>query len=105
MILPPHVEEDRNREKTALALPAWGCRLFEYGPMTVTRLGMKGELVRCSVSRGVLAAENEQSRCRGNGTAMGAIAYSSGTSKETTQISAFGLCAPTKCIGEFPASR
>ena len=27
---------------------------FEYGPMTVTRLGMKGELIRCSVSRGVL---------------------------------------------------
>lgn len=36
---------------------------FEYGPMNATRLGMKGELVRCSVSRGVLAAENEQSRC------------------------------------------
>lgn len=30
---------------------------FEYGPMNVTRLGIKGELVRCSVSRGVLAAE------------------------------------------------
>src|SRR5260370_40494005 len=38
---------------------------FEYGPMNVTRLGMKGELVRCSVSRGVLAAEKEQGRCRG----------------------------------------
>jgi len=52
---------------------------FEYGPMTVTRLGMKGELVRCSVSRGVLAAEKEQSRCGGNETAIGPIAYDSGS--------------------------
>jgi class 3 adenylate cyclase len=51
---------------------------FEYGPMTVTRLGMKGELIRCSVSRGVLAAEAEQSRCKGNETAIGEIAYSKG---------------------------
>jgi class 3 adenylate cyclase len=48
---------------------------FEFGPMTVTRLGMKGELVRCSVSRGVLTAESEQSRCAGNETALGAVAY------------------------------
>lgn len=48
---------------------------FEYGPMTVTRLGIKGELVRCSVSRGVLRAEAEQSRCRGTETAIGPIAY------------------------------
>jgi class 3 adenylate cyclase len=48
---------------------------FEYGPMTVTRLGMKGDLIRCSVSRGVLAAENEQRRCNGKQTAIGQIAY------------------------------
>jgi class 3 adenylate cyclase len=48
---------------------------FEYGPMTVTRLGIKGELVRCSVSRGVLTAEDEQHRCAGNETAIGATAY------------------------------
>jgi class 3 adenylate cyclase len=48
---------------------------FEYGPMNVTRLGIKGELVRCSVSRGVLAAEKEQSRCGGNETAIGIVAY------------------------------
>jgi len=48
---------------------------FEFGPMTVTRLGMKGELVRCSVSRGVLTAEGEQSRCAGTETALGVIAY------------------------------
>jgi class 3 adenylate cyclase len=48
---------------------------FEFGPMTVTRLGMKGELVRCSVSRGVLTAEKEQGRCKGTETALGEIAY------------------------------
>lgn len=50
---------------------------FEYGPMTVTRLGMKGDLVRCSVSRGVLVAEEEQCRCAGSETAIGALAYGS----------------------------
>jgi class 3 adenylate cyclase len=48
---------------------------FEYGPMTLTRLGMKGELIRCSVSRGVLAAEREQMRCGGTDTAIGPVAY------------------------------
>lgn len=48
---------------------------FEFGPMTATRLGMKGGLVRCSVSRGVLQAEYEQSRCGGNETAIGPIAF------------------------------
>jgi class 3 adenylate cyclase len=52
---------------------------FEYGPMNVTRLGIKGELVRCSVSRGVLAAEKEQCRCAGNETAIGAVAYDKAT--------------------------
>jgi hypothetical protein len=51
---------------------------FEYGPMTVTRLGMKGDLVRCSVSRGVIAAEGEQARCLGNETAIGTVAYDGG---------------------------
>lgn len=49
---------------------------FEFGPMTATRLGIKGELVRCSVSRGVLTAEKVQSRCRGNETAIGPVALS-----------------------------
>ena len=48
---------------------------FEYGPVTLTRLGMKGELIRCSVSRGVLAAEKEQMRCNGTETAIGPVAY------------------------------
>ena len=46
--------------------------------MNVTRLGIKGELVRCSASRGVVAAEREQSRCSGTETAIGSIAYDSG---------------------------
>jgi class 3 adenylate cyclase len=50
---------------------------FEYGPMTATRLGMKGGLVRCSVSRGVLAAEGQQGECRGTETAIGPVAYKS----------------------------
>jgi class 3 adenylate cyclase len=48
---------------------------FDYGPMTVTRLGIKGGLVRCSVSRGVVAAENEQKGCLGTETAIGSSAY------------------------------
>jgi hypothetical protein len=51
---------------------------FEYGPMTATRLGVKGELIRCSVSRGVLSAEAEQLRCSGQETAIGPVAYASG---------------------------
>jgi len=52
---------------------------FEYGPMNVTRLGIKGELIRCSVSRGVIAAEKEQARCLGTETAIGQTAYDKGT--------------------------
>jgi class 3 adenylate cyclase len=48
---------------------------FEFGPMNVTRLGIKGDLVRCSASRGVITAEKEQSRCSGTETAIGLIAY------------------------------
>ena len=49
---------------------------FEFGPMNVTRLGMKGDLIRCSVSRGVVAAEKEQAGCKGTETAIGEVAYS-----------------------------
>jgi hypothetical protein len=48
---------------------------FEYGPMTATRLGMKGDLTRCSVSRGVLIAEEEQRRCSNSDSAIGTLAY------------------------------
>ena len=36
---------------------------------------MKGQLVRCSVSRAVLASEEEQGLCEGNETAIGGTAY------------------------------
>jgi len=52
---------------------------FEYGPMTATRLGMKGDLIRCSVSRGALTAEAEQGRCSGAETAIGQVAYDNST--------------------------
>lgn len=52
---------------------------FEFGPMTVTRLGMQGSRVRCSVSRGVVASESEQCRCSGTETAIGQAAYDAGT--------------------------
>jgi class 3 adenylate cyclase len=52
---------------------------FEFGPMTVTRLGMHGDRVRCSISRGVLASEEEQTRCAGSETAIGSFAYEAGT--------------------------
>ncbi|QHO77615.1 transcriptional regulator [Bradyrhizobium sp. CCBAU 051011] len=52
---------------------------FEFGAMTVTRLGMQGDRVRCSVSRGVLASEDEQCRCSGTETAIGQEAYDAGS--------------------------
>lgn len=47
---------------------------FEYGPMTVTRLGMQGDRIRCSVSRGVLESESRQRDCYGDETAIGPAA-------------------------------
>ena len=67
--------KDAGADATSLGLQIG----FEFGPMNVTRLGMKGELIRCSVSRGVLKAEEEQGRCRGNETAIGPNAYSKGS--------------------------
>jgi len=52
---------------------------FEFGPVTVTRLGMHGDRVRCSIGRGVLASEEEQTRCAGSETAIGSFAYEAGT--------------------------
>jgi hypothetical protein len=36
---------------------------------------MKGELVRCSVSRAILSSEEQQGLCSGNETAIGPTAY------------------------------
>ncbi|MFC0340549.1 adenylate/guanylate cyclase domain-containing protein [Paracoccus niistensis] len=53
---------------------------FELGPMTITRLGLKGDRrVRCSVSRGVLASEDKQRGCAGTETAIGEAAYKAGS--------------------------
>jgi class 3 adenylate cyclase len=52
---------------------------FEFGPMSITRLGIQGDRVRCAVSRGVLQAEEEQCRCKGDETAIGQKAYDKGT--------------------------
>ena len=52
---------------------------FEFGPLTVTRLGIHGDRVRCSVSRGVLQSEEEQLRCNGTETAIGQSAYDKGS--------------------------
>lgn len=52
---------------------------FEFGPMTVTRLGIHGKRIRCSVSRGVLQSEDEQTRCEGTQTAIGQQAYDKGS--------------------------
>jgi hypothetical protein len=53
---------------------------FEFGPLTVTRLGMQGDRVRCSVSRGGVASESEQCCCSGAETSIGQVAYDAGTS-------------------------
>ena len=44
----------------------------EFGSTAVTRLGIKGEKVRCCLSRSVLRSEDEQRRCNGRETAIGA---------------------------------
>lgn len=48
---------------------------FEYGPVTVTRLGGHGDRIRCSVSRATLGSETEQMRCGGSETAIGPHAF------------------------------
>ena len=52
---------------------------FEFGPVTITRLGLKGRMVRCSVSHCVRIGEREQDRCNGTETALGKTAYDNGT--------------------------
>lgn len=44
---------------------------LEHGFTAVTRLGVKGEKVRCCLSRSVLRSEEEQRRCNGRETAIG----------------------------------
>ncbi|MGQ0801270.1 MAG: transcriptional regulator [Pseudomarimonas sp.] len=58
---------------------------FEFGQTAISRLGMKGDRVRCCVSRSVLRSEEEQKRCDGEQTAIGPKAYNRATKavKET----------------------
>lgn len=49
---------------------------FEFGPLALTRLGLKGSMVRCAVGRNVLKSENEQARCGATESAIGSKAYS-----------------------------
>jgi len=49
---------------------------LDYGPVVTTRLGIKADMVRCSVSRSTRQAESEQGRCAGSETAIGEAAYS-----------------------------
>ena len=56
-----------------------GCNLglavgFEYGPVAVTRLGIKGELIRCAIGRAVLVSEGEQKLCAGTDSGFGPVA-------------------------------
>lgn len=48
---------------------------MDLGPTSMTRLGVKGDMIRCGISRGVLASEAEQRGCSGTETAMGAMAH------------------------------
>jgi hypothetical protein len=48
---------------------------FDLGPIALTRLGMKGSMVRCAVGRSVLESEVQQRRCDGEEAAIGLAAY------------------------------
>lgn len=44
---------------------------LDLGPIAITRLGIKGEKIRCCISRAVLQSEAEQCGCNGTETAIG----------------------------------
>lgn len=48
---------------------------LEHGISSITRLGVKGERIRCCISRAVLASEEEQLSCNGRETAIGETLY------------------------------
>lgn len=48
---------------------------FDLGPTAVTRLGTKGNRVRCAIGRSVIESENRQCVCSGVETAIGQAAY------------------------------
>lgn len=52
---------------------------FDLGPISVTRLGKKGDRVRCAIGRKVLESEDRQCACKGTETAIGQAAYDAGS--------------------------
>lgn len=52
---------------------------FDFGPISVTRLGKQGDRVRCAIGRKVLESENRQCACSGVETAIGQAAYDAAT--------------------------
>lgn len=52
---------------------------FDLGPVAVTRLGKKGDRIRCAIGRKVLESENRQCICSGTETAIGQAAYDGGS--------------------------
>lgn len=52
---------------------------FELGWLAISRLGIKGSLLRCATGRAVLASEDEQLHCNGTQTAIGPNAYEAGS--------------------------
>lgn len=48
---------------------------LEHGFIAITRLGIKSEMVRCCISRSVLASEAEQQKCNGRQTSVGPKLY------------------------------
>jgi len=61
---------------------------FEFGPVTLSRLGMKGDLVRCATGRAVVRSEIEQRLCKGTETAIGQTAYQDGPQSVRTVFGA-----------------
>jgi class 3 adenylate cyclase len=57
---------------------------FDLGPLSLTRLGMKGDKVRCSTGRAVHRSEAEQQRCKGSQAAIGEAAYKSASAAVQT---------------------
>jgi hypothetical protein len=61
---------------------------FELGPLTISRLGMKGDRVRCAMGRAVITSEAEQRDCKGTETAIGLAAYEAGSESVRTVFGA-----------------
>lgn len=68
---------------------------LEHGILSVTRLGIKGERVRCCISRSVLASEHEQRLCNGRQTAIGPELYKHAPEAFKT------LFSSTRCRADF----